>query len=270
MKKSSLSGPKFVFRLVLCLTCICLGFFIAAKFLKAVMIDTAVIDLPLENDRWVSFYDWRRKEIVKVFVAKQTKIRVSQMPTLLQRAFVQNKDAHFYNHNRSLRDLDQIFFAELKAFFGLNALNYYSQDITSTIGHNIFLIKKKSLPRRLDEAILAYKIERKYRKEEILECYLNNTYFGKGIFGIEAASGYYFGKSAINLQPHEIAFLISLATDTLSPDIYRKEQLLQNPATVKTSRDQVLDQMAEGGLITLKQAGDLKRKPLGAVSSIFK
>lgn len=270
MKKRSLNGPKFGFFLVLGLTCICLGFFIAAKFLKAVTIDTTIIDLPLEDGRWVSFYDWQRKEIVKVFVTKQTKIRVSQMPTLLQKAFVQNKDAHFYNHNQSISDLTQIFIAEFKAFFGLKALDNYSQDITTTLGHNIFLIKKKSLPRQLDEAILAYKIERKYRKEDILECYLNNIYFGKGIFGVEAASGYYFGKSAIMLQPHEIAFLICLATDTLSPDIYRKEQLLQNPAALKTNRDQVLDQMAGGGVFTLKQAGDMKRKPLGVIPSILK
>lgn len=238
----------------------------ATKFFKAITIDSAIIDLPLEDNRWVSFYDQQQKEIVKIFVREQTKIRVSQMPTLLQRAFVQNKDAHFYNHNRSIGDLAQIFVTEFKAFLGLNALDYYSRDITSTIGHNIFLIRKKSLPLRLDEAILAYKIERKYRKEEILESYLNNIYFGEGVFGVEAASSYYFGKSAIKLQPHEIALLISLATDTLSPDIYKKEHFLQRPAAAKTIRDQVLWQMAKGSVITPKQAGEYQRKPLGAIT----
>lgn len=266
MKKRSLKGHKFGFCLVLGLTCICLGFFMATKFLKAVTIVPAIIDLPLEDGRWISFYDWRQKEVIKVFVREQTKIRVSQMPTLLQRAFVQNKDARFFNHNRSISDLSNTFILEVKAFFGLSALNQYYRDIPSTLAYNLFLIRKKSLPHRLDEAILAYKIERKYRKEEILECYLNNIYFGEGILGVEAASSYYFGKTAIKLQPHETAFLIGLATDTLSPDIAKKEQLLHNPAAAKTIRDQVLDQMARGGIITLKQAGDLKRKPLGVVS----
>lgn len=266
MKKRSLNVHKFGFCLVLGLTCICLGFFIATKFLNALTINPAIIDLPLDDNKMISFYDHQQNEIVKVFVREQTKIKVFQMPTLLQRAFVQTKDVHFYNHNRSIGDLIKIFVAEVKAFFGLSALEHYEGDIPSTLAHNAYLIHKKSLPHRLDGAILAYKIERKYRKEEILECYLNNTYFGEGIFGVEAASSYYFRKSAVKLQAHEIAFLISLATDTLSPDIYQKEQLLQKPAVAKTSRDNVLDRMAGRGVITPKQAGEFKRKPLGVVT----
>ncbi len=263
MKKRSLEGPKFGFKLVLGLTCLCLGFFIATKFLTAITIKPAMIDLPQAEDRWVAFYDYQQKEIVKVFVREQTKIGISQIPTILQRTFVKVKDTHFYNHNRSIIELYNVFIAEVKAFFGLNELGQYNRDISATLAHNIFLIRKKALPQRLDEAILAYRIERKYRKEEILECYLNNIYFGEGTFGVEAAASYYFGKNAFTLQPQEIAFLTCLATDTLSPEIYKKEQLLQNPKIVKSYRNQVLDQMASWGVLTLKQAEEYKRKSLG-------
>jgi hypothetical protein len=57
-----------------------------------------------------------------------------------------------------------------------------------------------------------------------------------------------------------------MATDTLSPDIYRKEYLLQDLKAAKSGRDQVLDEMVGWGLITPKQAGDFKRKALGLVS----
>lgn len=266
MKNRSLTGHKFGFNFALGLTCFGLGYLIATKFLLAVTINPAVIDLTRDDERWVSFYDHQQKEIVKVFVREQYEIKISQMPTILQKAFVQSKDPNFYSRNRRLTDLPNLFITEVKAFLKLITPDYYNRDIPATLAHNIFLIRKKSLPRRLDEAILAYKIERKFRKEEILECYLNNIYFGEGTFGVEAASKYYFGKSAIKLEPHEIAFLICLATDILSPHIYKKEQLLQEPTSAKKYRDQVLDEMANKSVITLKQAMEYKRKPLGVVT----
>lgn len=263
MKKSSLDGPKFGFKLALGLTCLCLGFFIAMEFLTAITIRPAMIDLPQNDGRWVPFYDFQQKKFIKIFVRDQSKIRISQMPTLLQKAVVQKKDSRFYNHNRSITDLFDIFIAEIKSFFGLKDQLYYSRDIPATLAYNNFMIRKKKIPRYLDEAILAYKIEQKYRKEEIMECYLNNIYFGEGNFGVEAAAKYYFKKNAVNLQPHEIAFLITLVTDTLSPDIYKKEQMLHNPKAAKNNRDQLLMQMANWDMITLNQAEEYKRKPLG-------
>jgi membrane carboxypeptidase/penicillin-binding protein len=266
MKKRSLSGHKFGFNLVLGLAFFGLGYLIAIKFLLAVTISPAIIDLAQDDARWVSFYNHQQKKIVKVFIREQSKIPISQMPTILQKAFVRRKDPDFYGRNRRLADLPELFVTEVKAFLKLTTLNHYDRDIAATIAHNLFLIRKKTLPRRLDEAILAYKIERKYRKEEILESYLNNIYFGEGTFGVEAASKYYFGKNTIKLQPHEIAFLICLATDTLSPHIYKKEQLLHNQTSIKKYRDLVLDEMVKGDLITPKQAAEYKRKPLGIVN----
>lgn len=265
MKTTSSGGLKFLFWLALGLTCLSSGFLVATGFLRAVTVSTSSIALPLEDNRWVSFYDQQRKELTKVFVRAQNPIQVSQMPTLLQRAFVQKKDPQFYNYSIRFSDLFPIFITELKVFFGLDKPVRYHRGIASTIAYNLFLIRRKALPHRLDEAILAYKIERQYRKEEILEFYLNNIYFGAGVFGVEAASNYYFRKQAANLQPQEIAFLIFLATDTLSPDIYRKEHLLQNLTVAKAGRDQVLDEMARWGLITPKQAGEFKRKALGVI-----
>lgn len=266
MRKTSCGGLKFLFWLALGLTCFSIGFLLATGFLRAVTVSASSIAFPLEDNRWVSFYDQQRKEITKVFVRAQNPIQVSQMPTLLQRAFVLRKEAQFYNTTIRLKDLFPIFVTEVKVFFGLDKPVRYHRGIASTIAYNLFLIRRKTQPHRLDEAILAYKIERQYRKEEILEFYLNNIYFGGGTFGVEAASNYYFRKQAAKLQPQEIAFLICLATDTLSPDIYRKEHYLQDLTAAKAGRDQVLNEMASWGLITPKQAGEFKRKALGIAS----
>ncbi|NLY74898.1 MAG: hypothetical protein GX075_06305 [Firmicutes bacterium] len=265
MSDSSLAGVKFGFKLMLGLACVGLGFLLAIQFLRALTV-SPVIDLTGDEDRWVSFYDRSQKEIVKVFIREQSKVGIAQIPTALQRAFVLEKDPGFYNRDRNLASVLSAFEAEVKGYFGLISPEEYRRDIPATLAHNIFLTRKKAEPHRLDEMILAYKIERKYRREEILESYLNNIYFGDGAFGVEAAANYYFKKSALQLQPHEIAFLISMATDTLSPDIYLKEGLLQDPQRAKIYRNQVLDRMAAGGVITPKQAGEFKLKPLGIVT----
>ncbi|MGE5606527.1 MAG: hypothetical protein ACM3YE_12660, partial [Bacteroidota bacterium] len=163
MKKTSFSGLKFLFWLALGLTCLGLGFLIATRFLRAVTINAAAIALPVEDNRWVTFYDHQRKELTKVFVRDQTPILVSQMPTLLQRAFVQRKDIRFYNNTIRINDLFSIFGSEIKVFLGLEKPLRYQRDIVSTLAYNLFMVHKKDLPHRLDETILAYKILRKYR-----------------------------------------------------------------------------------------------------------
>lgn len=266
MRRTSLTGLKFIFNLAFGLTGLCFGFFIATGFLRAVTIHTATLDLPLEDNRWVSFYNYERKEITKVFVREQIPIRISQIPTLLQRAFIQRKDPGFFRYQLRLSDLSSLFMAEFKRFFGLIEPLSYHRGISATLGYNLFVINKKTLPHRFDEAILAYKIERKYQKEEILEFYLNNIYFGDGAFGVEAAANYYFRKRAIQLEPEQTALLIWLATDTLSPDIYRKEHLLHDTKAIKRGRDKVLDEMVVAGLIAPEQVGAYKRKPLGLIT----
>ena len=266
MRKKSFTGLKFIFNLAFGLTGLCFGFFIATGFLRAVTVHTATLDLPLEDKRWVSFYDYERKEMIKVFVREQIPVRVSQIPTLLQRTIIQRKDPGFFRYQISLADLSSLFVGEFKRFFGLVEPSPYRRGISSTLGYNLFVINKKTLPHQFDEAILTYKIEHKYRKEEILEFYLNNIYFGDGAFGVEAAANYYFRKRAIQLKPEQIALMIWLATDTLSPDIYHKEHLLHGPKVAKTGRDQVLDEMAAAGLIAPGQAGAYKRKPVGLVT----
>lgn len=266
MRKKSFTGLKFIFNLAFGLTGLCFGFFIATGFFRAVTIHTGTLNLSLEDNRWVSFYDHEHKEMIKVFVREQIPIRVSQIPTLLQRTIIQRKDPGFFRYQISIADLSSLFVSEFKRFFGLKGASPYHRGISSTLGYNLFVISKKTLPHQFDEALLTYKIEHKYRKEEILEFYLNNLYFGDGAFGVEAAANYYFRKRAIQLEPEQIAFLIWLATDTLLPDIYHKEHLLRDRKAIKTGRDKVLDEMVAAGLIAPEQAGAYQRKPLGLVT----
>ena len=68
--------------------------------------------------------------------------------------------------------------------------------LTQQLAKNLFLTQERTLSRKIQEAILALWLERKYSKDQILELYLNRVYFGSGAYGVEAAAQSYFGKSA--------------------------------------------------------------------------
>jgi penicillin-binding protein 1A len=133
------------------------------------------------------------------------------------------------------------------------------------VAHNSLIIKKKEVRFLTEEAILSYKIAKKYSNDEILEFHLNKIYFGHGIFGFPAASDYYFKKDITQLQIHEIAFLISISMDYLHSYILEEEKTLLNPETAKINRDRILSYMARRGVITPAQAEESKVMPLSNV-----
>lgn len=120
--------------------------------------------------------------------------------------------------------------------------------ITQQLARNLFLTKKKSFMRKFAEAILALQIERRFSKEEILELYLNQIYWGHNAYGIEAASFLYFGKSASELTLGEASLLAGIieAPERLSP--YKNFKLS------KQRQKQVLVSMIKAGYISLDQA----------------
>lgn len=134
--------------------------------------------------------------------------------------------------------------------------------IITKLAHNSLVINQKRVPCLTKEALLAYKIFKKYSSDKILEFYLNKTYFGHGIFGFKAASQYYFGKNISQLQIHEIAFLISISMDFLHTNILEEEKARLNFENAKVNRDKILEKMAGRKIITTEQAEKFKNMPL--------
>ncbi|MBS3808853.1 MAG: PBP1A family penicillin-binding protein, partial [Desulfobacterales bacterium] len=115
--------------------------------------------------------------------------------------------------------------------------------ITQQLAKTLFLTPEKSLERKLKEAILALQMERRYTKDEILELYLNQVYFGSGAYGVETAARTYFGKPVSELNLAECALIAGLPK---SPSTYSP---LINPELALKRRDLVLRQMLETGKI---------------------
>jgi penicillin-binding protein 2A len=99
--------------------------------------------------------------------------------------------------------------------------------LTQQLVKNALLSSEQSLRRKVDELLLAIKLELLFDKDELLELYLANAYFGAGVNGLELAARRYFGRRAPELQPHEAALLVSLLP---SPETYRPDNHWQTRA----------------------------------------
>ena len=128
--------------------------------------------------------------------------------------------------------------------------------ITQQLARNLYLNQKKTLIRKLREAITAVQIERWHTKNEILEMYLNVTFFGRGAYGIEAASQSYFGKDVNRLTPAQSAFLVGLLK---GPADYDPDQ---NYDHAIARRNTVVDNMVAAGFLKVEDAAKVKKIPL--------
>ena len=151
-------------------------------------------------------------------------VKLSQMAECVTEAIVAAEDAGFFSHTGiSLKGITRAF---LKNITSMKVVQGGST-ITQQLAKNLFLSSKKTLSRKIKETLFAMKIEKKLSKSEILELYLNQIYFGNGVYGIKSASRLYFGKEPEELNLNECALLASLPR---SPSIYNpfkdKERVL--------------------------------------------
>ncbi|HVN67954.1 MAG TPA: biosynthetic peptidoglycan transglycosylase, partial [Candidatus Sulfotelmatobacter sp.] len=124
-------------------------------------------------------------------------VPLSKISPYFQKALIATEDPHFYSHHGL--DFWGIIRAGIKNF-AYGRVVEGGSTITQQLTRNLFLNKRKTMMRKLAEALLALQMERRYTKEEILELYLNQVYLGHNAYGIESAANLYFGKQAADLD----------------------------------------------------------------------
>ena len=168
-------------------------------------------------------------------------VRLIDLPPYLPKAFVAIEDRRFYDHY----GVDPIGMSRalLRDVAGGGGMEGGST-LTQQLAKNLFLTQERTLPRKIQEAILAFWLERRYSKDQILELYLNRVYFGSGAYGVEAAAQKYFGKSARFVTLSEAAVLAGLmkSPTKLAPN--------RNLKGANERAAQVITAMAEQGHIT--------------------
>jgi penicillin-binding protein 1A len=168
-------------------------------------------------------------------------VRLIDLPPYLPKAFVAIEDRRFYDHH----GVDPIGMSRalLRDVVGGGGIEGGST-LTQQLAKNLFLTRERTLSRKIQEAILAFWLERRYSKDQILELYLNRVYFGSGAYGVEAAAQKYFGKSARFVTLSEAAVLAGLMK---SPTKLAPNRNLQG---ANERAAQVITAMAEQGHIS--------------------
>lgn len=198
-------------------------------------------------------YSDDNRKIAEFFKERRIVLPLSKMPEMLKKAFVAAEDARFYKHKGiDVLSIFRAFYKNIEA----GAIIQGGSTITQQVTKSFLLTPERSYARKIKEAILAYRIDKKFAKDEILFLYLNQIYLGHGAYGVEAASENYFGKSASELNLAECAILAGLpqAPSRYSPFRY--------PERAKQRQIYVLNRMVEEGFITNIQATEAINKVL--------
>lgn len=202
--------------------------------------------------------DRHGKKFADLAPVEREMIKLSSLPDFVPAAFVAVEDKRFFRHHGV--DWTRVMGAAIRDI-GSGDLDQGSSTITMQLSRNIFSDRlkasDKSLRRKLFEARVAKRIEKKFTKREILELYLNHIYFGGGAYGIQSASRFYFGTSASNLKLHQAALLAALPK---APSHYDPRT---RATRAKQRRNLVLQLMAKEGVITAEQASAAQERRLG-------
>ena len=187
---------------------------------------------------------------------KRVFMPVEAMPPRLIQAFLSAEDKAFYSH----------FGVDPRALFRAvvtNAMNYGTgrrpigaSTITQQVTKNFLLTNEVSIDRKIKEAILSFRMERAFTKDQILALYLNEIYLGMGSYGVAAAALNYFDKSLDQLTLEEMAYLAALPKAPANYHPIRKTRA----ATIR--RDWVLGEMQQNGFITGDEARRARAMPL--------
>jgi penicillin-binding protein 1A len=178
---------------------------------------------------------------------------LEEVPENLINAFLAIEDARFYDHwGIDFRALARAVVANIRGSFGSQG----ASTITQQLVKNAMLTHDKNIERKIQEAILALQVERKYRKDEILVFYFNWVYFGHGAYGVKAAAETYFGKDLQELTLAESALLAGLVQRPNALTPYR------NPEGAKNRRAVVLNNMVKYNYISAEEAKAAKAEEL--------
>jgi penicillin-binding protein 1A len=222
------------------------------------MFQIPAIDLTL-NSNWrtgsefsVTFLDRYGNEVGKRGILYSDAVPLEEVPDHLIKATLATEDRRFFQHfGIDIMGTARAIVENAKA----NDVVQGGSSITQQLAKNLFLTSERSIDRKIKEVFLALWLEARLSKKEILKLYLDRAYLGGGTFGVEAASQFYFGKSAREINLAEAALLAGLfkAPSRWAPHA--------NPVEARARANQVLTNMVDAGYMTEGQVHGARLNP---------
>src|SRR5579863_3136777 len=204
-------------------------------------------------DSITELYDGQGRIIGSFALQRRVVASYNDYPQVLRDALISIEDKDFYRHwginvwriaGAAYRDIES------------GGRVQGASTLTMQLARNLFLSPDRSFHRKIEEALLAIQIERRFTKSQIFTLYANQIFLGSGVYGFEAASEYYFGKPARKLSVEESALLAGLPK---GPGVYSP---INHPDRALKRRNLVINAMLEDGRITAAQAADARSAPL--------
>ncbi|MEQ1720556.1 MAG: penicillin-binding protein 1A [Nitrosomonas sp.] len=186
-------------------------------------------------------------------VERRNVVAISKVPTHLKQAILAAEDDRFYEHG----GIDYI--GVLRAAysnFSAGSVQQGASTITMQVARNFFLTRDKTFTRKLNEMLLAFKIEQNLSKDKILELYINQIYLGQRSYGFSAAAQTYFGKPLEEIDIAEAAVLAGLPK---APSTYNP---ISNPKRAKSRQLYVLGRLHKLKLISREELSTLEAQPI--------
>ena len=216
-------------------------------------IAVATIEIPKPNDMAVAqttrvYYDDGKTEIGRIGEANRTSVTLDRISPQMQAAILAAEDRSFYSHGGF--DPKGLMRAMWNNFTG--GTTQGASTITQQYAKNAYLTQEQSFERKFKELVLSVKLDTQESKDQILADYLNAIYYGRGAYGIQAASQAYFGKSASKLDHAEAAYLAAIIR---APSFYNTKK---GKAELQGRWDYVVDGMVQIGELTPAQAEALE------------
>lgn len=188
------------------------------------------------------------EEKVEMIQSKENYTQIEEMPKIYIDAVVSVEDHRFYKHGGiDIIALGRALVNDIKAMSFVEG----GSTITQQLAKNIYFTQEKKISRKVAEAFMAFNIEKNYEKEEILELYLNTSYFGDGYYTVKEASKGYFNKEPNEMTDYEAILLAGIPN---APSVYAPTK---NPDLAKKRQKQVMDKMIKNGVLTEEQANNI-------------
>ena len=198
-------------------------------------------------------YDDGNKLISEFYIERRVLLPLNNITPMMKLATLAVEDDQFYKHKGfNFKRIAGALWSNIKAGGVVEGGSTITQQITKTM----FLTPERTLFRKIREAILATRIEKNFSKDEILEIYLNQIYYGHSAYGVEAAALVYFGRHVNELTLPEIAMIVGLPR---APKLYSP---YFSPERAKNRRNHVLKRMESLGHITHEEAEDAVKSDL--------
>ncbi|MGL4698190.1 MAG: transglycosylase domain-containing protein [Apilactobacillus waqarii] len=233
-------------------------FFVMSAYCTFVAKTTHVQDLQSSLEQSTVIYDGNNKKAGKIYSQKGTYVGFKDISPNIPNAILSTEDRNFYNeHGFSVKGFGRAILLMIKnKIMRRDYISGGGSTLTQQLVKNAYLTQQQTFSRKLKELFLSIQVENVYSKNQILTMYMNNSYFGNGVYGVEDASRRYFGMNAKDLPVQDAAVIAGMLTN---PSAYNP---VDHPKLALDRRNVVLQLMADNNKISQSEANKLKKTPI--------